>query len=66
MEKIYRYIEEHASVPNQALEWVVKQTHIRTNHARMLSGAAQGQLLRMRFLPTDTLTRWNLTTNLKT
>ena len=47
MEKIYRYIEEHASVPNQALEWVVKQTHIRTNHARMLSGAAQGQLLRM-------------------
>lgn len=47
MEKIYRYIEDHASVPNQALEWVVKQTHIRTNHARMLSGAAQGQLLRM-------------------
>ena len=47
MEKIYKYIEDHASVPNQALEWVVKQTHIRTNHARMLSGAAQGQLLRM-------------------
>lgn len=47
MEKIYRYIEDHASVPNRALEWVVKQTHIRTNHARMLSGAAQGQLLRM-------------------
>jgi predicted O-methyltransferase YrrM len=47
MEKIYRYIEDHASVPNQALEWVVKQTHIRTNHARMLSGEAQGQLLRM-------------------
>lgn len=47
MEKIYRYIEDHASVPSDALEWVVKQTHIRTNHARMLSGAAQGQLLRM-------------------
>lgn len=47
MEKIYRYIENHASVPSEALEWVVKQTHIRTNHARMLSGAAQGQLLRM-------------------
>lgn len=47
MEKIYKYIEDHASVPSQALEWVVKQTHIRTNHARMLSGAAQGQLLRM-------------------
>ena len=47
MEKIYKYIEDHASTPNQALEWVVKQTHIRTNHARMLSGAIQGQILRM-------------------
>lgn len=47
MENIYKYIEDHASVPNEALEWVVKQTHIRTNHARMLSGAAQGQLMRM-------------------
>ena len=47
MEHIYKYIEDHASAPNGALEWVVKQTHIRTNHARMLSGAAQGQLMRM-------------------
>ena len=47
MEKIYEYIEDHASTPSQALEWVVKQTHIRTNHARMLSGAIQGQVLRM-------------------
>ena len=47
MEKIYKYIEDHASVPNEALEWVVKQTHVRTNHARMLSGAAQGQFMRM-------------------
>ena len=47
MEKIYKYIEDHTSTPSQALEWVVKQTHIRTNHARMLSGAIQGQVLRM-------------------
>lgn len=47
MEKIYKYIEDHASLPSKALEWVVKQTHVRTNHARMLSGAAQGQLMRM-------------------
>lgn len=47
MEKIYKYIESHASVPSEALDWVVRQTHIRTNHARMLSGPAQGQLLRM-------------------
>ena len=47
MEKIYKYIEDHASTPSQALDWVVKQTHIRTNHARMLSGSIQGQILRM-------------------
>ena len=47
MEKIYEYIEKHASKPDAALDWVVKQTHIRTNHARMLSGMIQGQLLRM-------------------
>lgn len=47
MEDIYKYIENHASVPSEALDWVVKQTHIRTNHARMLSGLTQGQLMRM-------------------
>ena len=45
--EIYSYIEDHASSPSEALEWVVKQTHIRTNHSRMLSGAAQGQLLNL-------------------
>ena len=47
MEKIYQYIAEHATRQSEALEWVVRQTHIRTNHARMLSGAVQGQLMRM-------------------
>ncbi|MBO5980748.1 MAG: O-methyltransferase [Bacteroidales bacterium] len=47
MEKIYEYIEKHATKPDEALDWVVKQTHIRTNHARMLSGLIQGQFLRM-------------------
>ncbi len=47
MEKIYKYIEEHATRQSEALDWVVKQTHIRTNHARMLSGAVQGQFMRM-------------------
>jgi len=47
MEHIYKYIEEHATAQSEALRWVVKQTHIRTNHARMLSGAAQGQFMRM-------------------
>ena len=47
MEHIYKYIEEHATRQSEALDWIVRQTHIRTNHARMLSGALQGQLMRM-------------------
>ena len=47
MEKIYKYIAEHATQQSEALSWVEKQTHIRTNHARMLSGAVQGQIMRM-------------------
>lgn len=47
MEKIYKYIEEHTSAQGEALDWVEKQTHIRTNHARMLSGAIQGELMRI-------------------
>jgi predicted O-methyltransferase YrrM len=47
MEQIYKYIEEHATRQSEALNWVVRQTHIRTNHARMLSGALQGQLMKM-------------------
>lgn len=47
MEEIYRYIAEHATKQSEALDWVKKQTHIRTNHARMLSGSVQGQMMRM-------------------
>lgn len=47
MEHIYKYIEEHATRESEALSWVAKQTHIRTNHARMLSGSIQGELLRI-------------------
>ena len=47
MEQIYKYIEEHQTPQSKALDWVEKQTHIRTNHARMLSGAVQGQFMRM-------------------
>ena len=47
METIYQYIAEHATPQSEALDWVVKQTHIRTNHARMLSGSVQGQVMRM-------------------
>ena len=47
MEKIYKYIEDHVTRQGEALDWVEKQTHIRTNHARMLSGRLQGELMRI-------------------
>ena len=52
MEKIYKYIEDHVTPQGEALDWVEKQTHIRTNHARMLSGKLQGELLRI-IVPTS-------------
>ena len=47
MENIYKYIEEHIGTECTALDWITRQTHLRTNHARMLSGPIQGQLMRM-------------------
>ncbi len=46
-EEIHRYITEHSARQSEALAWVEKQTNIRTNHARMLSGSVQGELLRL-------------------
>ena len=40
------YCLEHSTLPcNPALEWIERQTHIRTNRARMLSGREVGGLL---------------------
>lgn len=47
MEELYRYIQEHSTRQSEALDWVERQTNIRTNHARMLSGSVQGQLMKM-------------------
>ncbi len=44
---LYRYIKEHTTSQGEALDWIEKQTNIRTNHARMLSGAVQGRFLMM-------------------
>lgn len=40
-----KYHREHSSPQSEALEWIEKQTNIRTNYPRMLSGAVQGRLL---------------------
>ena len=44
---LYRYIKERTTPQGEALDWIEKQTNIRTNHARMLSGAVQGRFLMM-------------------
>lgn len=43
----YQYINSHSSGQSDALAWIERQTHIRTNHARMLTGAVQGRFLKM-------------------
>ena len=47
MDTLYKYITEHSDPGNKALAWIECQTNIRTNHARMLSGAVQGRFLTM-------------------
>lgn len=47
MDEAYRYIAEHSTRQDAALEWIEKQTNIRTNHARMLTGAVQGRMIKM-------------------
>lgn len=41
------YITKSSSLPSEALGWIEKQTNIRTNYPRMLSGPVQGELLKM-------------------
>lgn len=47
MDEIYNYIISHSSGVPPVLRWLEKQTSLRTNHARMLSGPVQGGLLHM-------------------
>ena len=42
-----KYIEEHCSISNEALDWMERQTNIRTNYPRMLTGKVQGEFLYM-------------------
>lgn len=41
------YISEVSSEPDDALKWLIRQTNIRTNHSRMLSGQILGKTLEM-------------------
>jgi len=42
-----KYIRLHSTPQDEALAWIEKQTNIRTNYPRMLSGAVQGRFLTM-------------------
>lgn len=42
-----RYLRDHSLQQTEALDWLEKQTNIRTNYPRMLSGSVQGALLKM-------------------
>lgn len=42
---LHEYIEKYSSGQDEVLAWLQKQTHLRTNHARMLCGPAEGKLL---------------------
>lgn len=42
-----KYIEIHSSFRNEALGWLERQTNIRTNYPRMLTGKVQGEFLYM-------------------
>jgi len=45
MDKLYQYVQEHSCEESDALKWIRRQTSLRTNHSRMLSGPVQGNLL---------------------
>lgn len=42
-----KYLQEHSCQAPEALQWIERQTNIRTNYPRMLSGSVQGGLLKM-------------------
>jgi len=42
-----RYLISHSSLPSEVLEWLEKQTNLRTNYPQMLSGSVQGELLKI-------------------
>lgn len=42
-----RYLREHSIRQTEALDWLERQTNIRTNYPRMLSGSVQGALLKL-------------------
>jgi len=47
MATVEQYAQNHTSPEDEALRWLVRQTHLRTIHPRMLTGAVLGRFLTM-------------------
>lgn len=45
MDALEKYLKDNSSLRLEALDWLERETHLRTNHARMLSGRSVGSLL---------------------
>ncbi len=45
MTPLEKYLKDFSSEQSEALVWLERETHLRTNHARMLSGNNVGKLL---------------------
>lgn len=43
--KGHKYLDEHSTPLPEVLEWLERETHLRTRHSRMLSGHSVSQLL---------------------
>lgn len=42
-----KYLDSHCTIRNEALDWLERQTNIRTGYPRMLTGRVQGEFLYM-------------------
>lgn len=45
MDALDKYLKDFSSLRSDALDWLERETHLRTNHARMLCGPSVGGLL---------------------
>jgi len=45
MTPLDKYLKDFSTPQSEALDWLERQTHLRTNHARMLSGNCVGKML---------------------
>lgn len=45
MEELNKYLVKYSQGQDEVLQWLQKQTNLRTNHARMLCGPVEGKLM---------------------